>query len=95
LSARPAAPSGRFGLWGGLLKTQLDGEVSSIVSDAMTRVLRISKGTIVGDILDSIEALQEFAREHGAARYDINVHSLERSPRIERLGQVVGQDDRS
>ena len=46
----------------------------------VTRVFRISKGPDVGDILDSIEALPEFAREHGPGQYDVDVHSLEPFP---------------
>ena len=38
----------------------------------MTRVFRISKGLDVGEILDSIEALPEFAREHGPGQYDVD-----------------------
>jgi len=43
----------------------------------MTRCFRISKGPDVGDILDSIEALTAFAREHGPGIYYVDVHSLE------------------
>jgi hypothetical protein len=37
----------------------------------MTHVYRISKGTVDGDILDSIESLEAFARSHGPGRYHV------------------------
>ncbi len=41
----------------------------------MTHIYRISKGPDVGDILDSVEAIQAFARDHGPGRYDVSVRS--------------------
>jgi len=46
----------------------------------MTQVYRISKGSDVGDILDSVEALQAFARDHGPRRHDVDEHSLDPNP---------------
>jgi hypothetical protein len=46
----------------------------------MTRCFRISKGPDVGDILDSVEALRVFARDHGPGRYDVDEHSLDTFP---------------
>jgi hypothetical protein len=46
----------------------------------MTHVYRISKGPDVGDILDSIESLELFARDHGPGRYHVNDHSLDAFP---------------
>ncbi len=46
----------------------------------MTHVYRISKGPDVGDILDSIESLEAFARNHGPGRYDVDEHSLDPFP---------------
>ena len=46
----------------------------------MTHVYRISKGPHVGDILDSVEALQSFARDHGPGRYDVDELSLDPFP---------------
>jgi hypothetical protein len=42
----------------------------------MSGVFRISKGQDVGDILDSVEALPAFARDHGPGRYDVDEHSI-------------------
>jgi hypothetical protein len=46
----------------------------------MTCCFRISKGPVVGDILDSIEAVETFARDHGPGRYDVDEHSLDPFP---------------
>jgi hypothetical protein len=46
----------------------------------MTHVCRISKGADVGDLLDSVEALPGFAREHGPGRYDVDVHAFDHFP---------------
>jgi hypothetical protein len=46
----------------------------------MTHVYRISKGPNVGDILDSIESLEAFARDHGPGRYHVDEHSLNPFP---------------
>jgi hypothetical protein len=40
---------------------------SAIIGDTMTYVYCISKGPDVGDVLDSIESLEAFARSHGPA----------------------------
>jgi hypothetical protein len=48
----------------------------------MTDVYRISKGPDVGNILDSIESLEAFARDHGPGRYDVDQHSLDPFPGI-------------
>ena len=50
---------------------------SAIFGETMTRAFRITKGPNVGDILDSIESLEAFARDHGPGRYDVDEHSLE------------------
>jgi hypothetical protein len=34
----------------------------------MNHIYRVSKGPEVGDILDSIESLEAFARDHGPGR---------------------------
>ena len=46
----------------------------------MPHIHRISKGPNVGDILDSIESLEAFARNHGPGRYDVDEHSLDPFP---------------
>jgi len=53
---------------------------STIIGDPMSRCFRISKGPDDGDILDSIEALPAFAKEHGPGRYGVDVHSLDAFP---------------
>jgi hypothetical protein len=54
--------------------------VSTFLGDPMTRCFRISKGPSVGDILDSIESLEAFARQHGPGRYNVDEHSLDLFP---------------
>jgi hypothetical protein len=43
----------------------------------MTTVYRITKSPQVGEVVDSTEALEAFAREHGPGRYHVDEHSLE------------------
>jgi hypothetical protein len=43
----------------------------------MTAVYRISKSPDIGEILDSVEALQAFARDYTPGRHDVNEHSLD------------------
>jgi hypothetical protein len=43
----------------------------------MTQVYRISNGHDFGEIFDSVDALQKFARGHGPGRYDVDEHSLD------------------
>jgi hypothetical protein len=51
----------------------------------MTHVYRISKGPDIGDILDSIESLETFARDDGPGRCDVDRHSLD----VSRSGQTL------
>jgi hypothetical protein len=46
----------------------------------MTRVFRISRAPDVGDILDPVETLEAFSRDHGPGRYDVDEHSLDPFP---------------
>jgi hypothetical protein len=46
----------------------------------MTHVFRISKGPDVGDLLDSVESLEAFPRDHGSGRSDVDEHSLDPFP---------------
>jgi hypothetical protein len=58
----------------------------------MTRVYRISKFPVVGDILDSVESLEAFARNHDPVGYDVDEHSLDpftRTKVSERVGASV------
>jgi len=50
----------------------------------MTHVYRITKGPNVGELVDSIESVEAFARQHGPDRYDVDEHSLDpfTKPRI-------------
>jgi hypothetical protein len=43
----------------------------------MTTVYRITESPQVGDVVDSTEALEAFARAHGPGRYHVDEHSLE------------------
>jgi hypothetical protein len=61
------------------------------IGETMTRVYRISEGPDVGDILDSVEALQASARDHGPGRYDVDEHSRDRTlDRTCRIGRGAG-----
>ena len=51
-----------------------------LIGKPETHFYRISKGLDVGDIVDSIESLQAFARDHGPGRYVVDEHSLEPFP---------------
>ena len=63
----------------------------------MTRVYRISKCPDVGNILDSIESLQAFARTQGPGRYDVDEHSLDALPgtkvSVKACGKVIHHHD--
>jgi hypothetical protein len=63
----------------------------------MTLIYRISKGPDVGDVLDSVESLPEFARGHGTGRYDVDEHSREPLPgtnvSARSWGKVIHHED--
>jgi hypothetical protein len=44
----------------------------------MTHVYRISKGPDVRAVVDSIESLEAFARDHGPGRYHVDEISADR-----------------
>jgi len=73
------------------------GSSDTIIGETMTRVYRISKGPAVRDILDSVETLAAFAREHGPGRYDVDEHSLDPFPGTKvsagAWGKVILQAD--
>jgi hypothetical protein len=46
----------------------------------MTHVYRVSKALDVGDIVDSIESLEAFARDNGPGRYHVDEHAAESLP---------------
>jgi hypothetical protein len=43
----------------------------------MPHTYRITKSPEVGDLVDSVDSLNSFAREHGPGRYDVDEHSLD------------------
>jgi hypothetical protein len=62
----------------------------------MTHVYRISKGPDVGDILDSSESLELFARDHGPGRYHVDEISADPLPSghsSRRWGVVIAKQD--
>jgi hypothetical protein len=63
----------------------------------MTHVYRISIGPNVGHILDSIESLESFARDHGPGRYHVDDHSLDPFPETKvsarSWGKVIHHKD--
>jgi hypothetical protein len=46
----------------------------------MKHVYRISEGPAVSDILNSIESLGAFERDHDSGRYKVDEHSLDPVP---------------
>jgi hypothetical protein len=38
----------------------------------MPHVYRISKGMDVGELVDSVEAIEDFARQHGPGKYHVD-----------------------
>jgi hypothetical protein len=63
----------------------------------MPHVYRISKGPDVGQLVDSAESLEAFARDHGAGRYHVDEHSLEpcdgSNAKAHAWGTVIHQPD--
>jgi hypothetical protein len=57
----------------------------------MTHVYRVFKGPNVGDILDSIESLEAFARGHGPGRYNVDEHSFDPFPGTKVSARVWGK----
>jgi hypothetical protein len=67
------------------------------MSKPMTHLYSISKGADVGEVLDSVESLEAYARDHGPGRYDVYEHSLEPFPATKgsarAWGKVIHQPD--
>ena len=63
----------------------------------MTHVYRISNGSDVGELVDSVEGLERFERAHGPGRYDVDEHSLDPFPGSNTTargwGKVIHQPD--
>jgi hypothetical protein len=53
----------------------------------MIRRFRISKGPDVGDIVDSIEAIEAFVRDHGPGRYHVDEIGRDPLPSGHRSGR--------
>jgi hypothetical protein len=51
----------------------------------------ISKGPDVGDILDSVELVEAFARDHGSGRYNVDEHSLDPFPGLKVTARAWGK----
>jgi hypothetical protein len=60
-------------------------------------VYRITKSTGVGEIVDSVESLVTFARDHGPGRYDVDERSLDpfegSNAKARAWGTVIHQPD--
>jgi hypothetical protein len=57
----------------------------------MPHTYRITKSPEVGDIVDSVDALKLFAREHGQGRYEVDEHSLEPFPGTKVTARAWGK----
>jgi hypothetical protein len=57
----------------------------------MTHVFRITKDPDIGDLVDSQEALERFARQYGPGRYDVNEHSLDPFPGSKHVARAWGR----
>jgi hypothetical protein len=56
----------------------------------MPLVYRITKNPFVGELVDSTEAAESFAREHGPGRYQVDEHSLDPFPGTEISARAWG-----
>jgi hypothetical protein len=63
----------------------------------MPHIYRITKSPEVGDVVDSVDALKSFAREHGSGRYVVDEHSFDPFPGTKvtarAWGKVIHYDD--
>jgi len=63
----------------------------------MCCIYRISKGPDVGELVDSSEGLEAFAREHGPGRYPVDEHALEAfegsNAKARAWGTIIHQPD--
>jgi hypothetical protein len=55
------------------------------------QIYRITKSPEVGDIVDSVDALESFAQEHGPGRYDFDEHSLDPFPGTKVTARAWGK----
>jgi hypothetical protein len=63
----------------------------------MPHTYRITKSPEVGDLVESVDALKSFAREHGPVRYGVDEHSLDpftgTNVTARAWGKVIHQKD--
>jgi hypothetical protein len=63
-----------------LLNREFALAISHSVGETMPHVYRITKSPDLGDIVQSVDDLRAFAREHGPGRYNVDEHSLDPFP---------------
>jgi hypothetical protein len=63
-----------------LQRTQPVATDSSTIVATMNRAYPIPKSPDVGELVDSIETLEAFARDHGPGHYDVDEHSVDQLP---------------
>jgi len=57
----------------------------------MTHIYHITKSPNVGDLVDSVDALEAFARDYGPGRYDVDEHSLDPFPSTKVTARAWGK----
>jgi hypothetical protein len=65
-----------------------------VVDLNMSRVYRVSKGQEVGEVVDSIKAIEAFARDHGPGWYHVDERAAEYLPGDSGLECGVGRPAR-
>ncbi len=58
----------------------LSAMASAMIGDTMIHIYRITKSPEVGEVVDSIEAAETFARDLSPGRYSVDEHSLDPFP---------------
>jgi hypothetical protein len=57
----------------------------------MPHIFRVTESPEIGDIVDSVDALMSFVREHGPGRYEVDEHSLDQFPRTKVTARAWGK----
>ncbi|MGO9919582.1 MAG: hypothetical protein ACLQIB_33405 [Isosphaeraceae bacterium] len=57
----------------------------------MPHIYSIAKSPEVGDIVESLDELEPFAREHDPGRYNVDEHSLDPFPGTKVLARAWGK----
>jgi len=57
----------------------------------MPHIYRITKSPKVGELVDSVDALEAFAKERGPSRYDVDEHSLDPFPGTKVTARAWGK----